>query len=142
MRRAWISLMLFLSFPFVVLAQSDTGQTQADPARVQIEAQMRRIESALSRIISEQQSLYQQFQMLQEMRRSELQRTQESAMSYTPPPSPPNYEDLVREREAREERIQRYGDELDRLYARYRDLDSQKQPLLDALSQLALDSGG
>lgn len=142
MRCAWISLMLLLSFPFAALAQSDAGQTQADPGRAQIEAQMRRIESALSRIISEQQSLYQQFQMLQEMRRSELQRTQEANLSYTPPPTPPNYEDVVREREAREERIQHYGDEIDRLYARYRELDSQKQPLLEALSQLALDSGG
>lgn len=138
MRSSRILLMAFLSVPFVALAQ-----TRDDPSADarQVDAQMRRIELTLGRINSEQQSLYQQFQMLQEMRRGELERVQESALSFTPPATPPNYDDVVQEREAWEQRIRHYADELDRLYSRYRELDAQKQPLLESLSQLALDRG-
>lgn len=104
----------------------------------QLDAQMRRVETALNRIAQEQQSVYQRFQMLQEMRRAELQQSAQQGESYTPPATPPNYEDVVRERNAREQRLQQYNDEIDRLYARYRELDVQKQPLLDAMSELAL----
>ena len=99
-------------------------------------ARTRRIESALSRISQEQQSVYQQFQMVQEMRRSE-QAQMQPLQSYTPPATPPNYDDVKREEETRAERIQQYQYEIDRLYARYRELEEQKKPLLDELSALA-----
>jgi hypothetical protein len=132
MYRYVIRVALFLILPLAVSAQ--TNIAAPSPA----DAQIRRIELALNRLSLEQQSLYQQFQMLQEMRRGEMQHQYDATQSYTPPATPPNYDDIVRERSAREQRIRQYGDELDRLYARYRDLDAQKQPLLDALSQLAL----
>jgi hypothetical protein len=99
-------------------------------------AQVRRIESALGRIQSEQQSVYQQFQMVQELRRSEQAQAQ-PLQSYTPPATPPNYDDVKREEEARAARVKQYQYELDRLYARYRELEEQKKPLLDELSALA-----
>jgi len=102
-----------------------------------VDAQIKRLETALNRIQAEQQSVYHQFQMVQEMRRSELQRAQQSIQVYTAPATPPNYDDVVREREARDAQMQRYADELDRLYARYNELGEQKQPLLDQLSDLA-----
>lgn len=98
--------------------------------------EIRRVESALTRIAQEQQSLYQQFQMVQERRRSDLAQVQ-PLQSYTPPATPPNYDDVRREEEARTERIQQYQEELDRLYARYRELEEQKKPLLEELSALA-----
>lgn len=117
------------------LGASAQEQQRATPE--QLDAQMRRIEAALNRLSTEQQSLYQQFQMVQEMRRGEMQRMYESTQTYTPPATPPDYDELVRQRNAREQRLQRYGDEIDRLYARYKDLDAQKQPLLDAMSEIA-----
>jgi Mg-chelatase subunit ChlI len=106
-------------------------------SQAELDAQTRRLESALNRIQLEQQSVYQQFQMMQELRRSEQQQTYQSSQTYTPPPTPPNYEDQVREQQARDARMQGYQSELDRLYARYRELEAQKQPLLDELSALA-----
>jgi hypothetical protein len=113
------------------IAQTDTS------SRAELEAQIKSVELALNRIQLEQQSVHQQFQMIQEMRRTELEQIQQSALVYTPEPTPPNYDDMVRKKQAREARLQDYQYELDRLYARYRELEEQKRPLLDELSQLA-----
>ena len=102
--------------------------------------QIRRVEAALARISQEQQSVYQQFQMVQEMRRN-LQAQMQPLQSYTPPPTPPNYDDVKREEEERAQRINDYQYELDRLYARYRELEEQKKPLLEALAELAQQRG-
>ena len=101
-----------------------------------IDREVRRVESALTRISQKQQSVYQQFQMVQELRRSD-QTQMQPLQSYTPPATPPNYDDVKREEEARAERVKQYQYELDRLYARYRELEEQKKPLLDELSALA-----
>lgn len=132
MRLVPLLIVAALAAPLGVSAQ----EPAATPA--QLDAQMRRVETALGRIAQEQQSVYQRFQMLQEMRRAEVNQSVQQGLSYTPPATPPNYDDVVRERSAREQRLQQYSDEIDRLYARYRELDAQKQPLLDALSELAL----
>jgi hypothetical protein len=126
----WATLAVFL-LAGVANAQTDTA------SRAQIEAQVKSVELALNHIQLEQQSVYQQFQMIQEMRRAELQQIAQSALVYTPEPTPPDYEDMVAKKHARESRLQGYQDELDRLYARYRELEEQKRPLLDELSQLA-----
>jgi hypothetical protein len=102
--------------------------------------QVRQVESALARISQEQQSVYQQFQMVQEMRRS-AQAQMQPLQSYTPPPTPPNYDDVKREEEERTQRIKDYQYELDRLYARYRELEEQKKPLLEELSALVQQRG-
>ena len=101
-----------------------------------IQQQVRRVEAALTRISQEQQSIYQQFQMVQELRRSD-ERQMQPLQSYTPPPTPPNYDDVKREEDERAQRIKEYQYELDRLYARYRELEEQKKPLLEELSALA-----
>ena len=127
-----LALVAGLSLPSPhCIAQTDTT------SRAEIDAQIKGVELALNRIQAAQQSVFQEFQMIQEMRRAELQQIEHSALVYTPDPTPPNYDDVVREKEAREARLQRYQDELDRLYARYRELEEQKRPLLDELAQLA-----
>jgi hypothetical protein len=101
--------------------------------------ELRRLDFAVSRIQQEQQSAYQQFGMVQELRRSLMQQT-------TPPPLPavsgidgdfPDYDEQVRQRKQLEEQLRRYAVELDRLYARYRELEEQKRPLLDRISELS-----
>jgi hypothetical protein len=101
-----------------------------------VQQQMRQIEAALGRISQEQQGLYQQFQMVQELRRNEGQQIL-SLQTYTQPGTLRNYEDVKREDEARAQRIRELQYELDRLYGRYRELEDQKRPLLDTLSALA-----
>ena len=102
-----------------------------------VDAQIKRLEAALNRIQAEQQAVYHQFQMVQELRRTEVRQYQESIQVYTPPAAPPNYDDVVREKEARDERMRRYDGEVERLYDRYRELEEQKRPLLERLSELA-----
>ena len=98
--------------------------------------QMRQIEAALGRISQEQQAVYQQFQMVQELRRNE-ERQLLPMQTYSLGPTPRNYEDVKREEETRALRVRDLQYELDRLYTRYRELEDQKRPLLDTLSALA-----
>jgi hypothetical protein len=102
-----------------------------------VDAQIRRLETALNRIQAEQQSVYHQFQMVQELRRSEIVQYQQSIQVYTPPATPPNYDDVVRDKEARDARMREYDYEVERLYDRYRELEEQKRPLLERLAELA-----
>ena len=106
-------------------------------AQEDVDAQIKRLEVALNRIQAEQQSVYHQFQMVQEQRRSALQQARQEIQIYTPPATPPDYDDVVREKEARDAQIKVYAEELDRLYARYRELEEQKKSLLDQLTALA-----
>lgn len=114
-------------------------RAQQDPAaQAAINAQVQRVQGALDRINMEQRSVYQQFQMVQEMRRNDTQQAYQSSLVYTPPATPPNYDDLVRYNEEREARLRQQSEELERLYARYRELEEQKRPLLDELAALAV----
>ena len=103
----------------------------------EVDAQIKRLETALNRIQAEQQSVYHQFQMVQELRRSEIVQYQQSIQVYTPPATPPNYDDVVREKQERDARMRQYDDEVERLYDRYRELEEQKRPLLERLAELA-----
>ena len=110
------------------------GQTSAE-----LEAEAKRIDAALGRINQAQQSVYQHFQMVQELRRTELARPDPFApqpnVGIAPPPQ--DYNELQRQREARENRIKELTSELDRLYARYQELEEEKRPLLERLGELA-----
>ncbi len=126
LRTFWVSILLLCAS----LAAASDGDR---------DAQLRRLQVAVSRIQQEQQSAYQQFGMVQELRRSLMQQT-------TPPPPPavsgidgdlPSYDDQARQRKQLEEQLQRYTVELERLYARYRELDEQKRSLLDRISELS-----
>jgi predicted nucleic acid-binding Zn-ribbon protein len=108
-------------------------------AQTNVDPELKRLEAALGRINQAQQSVYQQFQMVHELRRGELARPDPFApqpnVGIAPPPR--DYNDLQREREAREARIKDLTVELDRLYARYQELEEQKRPLLERMSELA-----
>lgn len=102
------------------------------------DAQLQRMERAISRIQQEQQSTYQEFGMVQELRRSLMQQN-------TPPPPPavigvddlPSYDEQARQHKRVEEQLQRYTVELEGLYARYRELEAQKRSLLDRMRELS-----
>jgi hypothetical protein len=127
MREAWAVFALLMS-----------GMACADPAT---EAEMRRLESQLNLLQQEQQSVYQQFQMTQELRRTEIQaqypQVIQNSPDYAMANPPPNYDDVVRQRSERDERIKQYTDDLNRMYARYREIEEQKKVLLNRLNELA-----
>jgi hypothetical protein len=107
---------------------------QPDP-----ETELRRLDAALNRIQQAQTGVYQQFQMVQELRRAELARYDPFApQPYTGiAPPPQDYNELLRQREQRESRIKELSAELERLYARYQELEDQKRALLEQMGELA-----
>jgi hypothetical protein len=127
----------------IVLAQAvpSTGAIHAprpDPRIFELEL-------AVNRLTQEQQSVYQQFQMVQEMRRNELQAI--TPIIYGPPAMggvkegpPPSYDDTVRIQRERRERIEQYSRDLNQLYARYTELGNQKKALLDQIMELKRES--
>ena len=108
------------------------------------------LETALNHVQQEQQAVYQQFQMTQELRRNEIQENYPQAIQ-TPhsmmqapyamgglKDNPPqSYDDNVRMQRERQERIEQYTRDLNRLYSRYAELGEQKRVLLDQLMELA-----
>ena len=115
-----------------------SGLALADPAT---DAEIARLQAQLDRLQHEQQSVYQQFQMIQELRRTELQaqypQVIQNSPDYAMANPPPNYDDVVRQKAEREYRIKQYTEDLNRMYARYRELEDQKKTLLDRLNALA-----
>jgi|SRR4249920_633321 hypothetical protein len=114
-----------------------SGLSFADTAT---DAEIRRLESQLNLLQQEQQSTYQQFQMIQELRRSEIEAQYPQVIQNSPQyemGSPPNYDDVVRQKNEREYRIKQYTGDLNRMYARYRELEDQKRAILDRLNALA-----
>lgn len=111
---------------------------------------MAQLETALNHVQQEQQAVYQQFQMTQELRRNEIQENYPQAIQ-TPhsmmqapyamgglKDNPPqSYDDNVRMQRERQERIEQYTRDLNRLYSRYAELGEQKRVLLDQLMELA-----
>jgi predicted nucleic acid-binding Zn-ribbon protein len=128
-----------MRWTLAVLALLLSGLGFADP---QTDAEIQRLESQLQRVQQEQQSLYQQFQMVQELRRTEVQAENpqviQNSTDYSMANPPPNYDDLVREKTRREDRIKQYTEELNRVYARYSELEAQRKLLLDRLNELTL----
>jgi len=114
-----------------------SGLSFADTAT---DAEIRRLESQLNLLQQEQQSTYQQFQMIQDLRRSEIEAQYPQVIQNSPQyemGSPPNYDDVVRQKNEREYRIKQYTGDLNRMYARYRELEDQKRAILDRLNALA-----
>jgi hypothetical protein len=108
-------------------------------AHAQADDELHRLRETLATIQQEQQSVYQQFQMVQGLRASDTPPPgAPGALVYTPPATPPRFEDLARERAAFEARQARYRDELDRLYARFRELEERKRPLVERIGEIAV----
>ncbi|HEX6733271.1 MAG TPA: hypothetical protein VF096_00545 [Azonexus sp.] len=107
---------------------------------------LERLEAAYNRLQQEQQSRFQQFQMLQELRRNELQDASAPAgtRAYSATGMDSrivDYDDNARQQQQRQERLQRYDQEMDLAYRRYLDLDNQKKALLDQMLDLQQPGG-
>lgn len=121
---------------FAVLAFCLSAVAFADAAT---EAEIGRLQAQLDQLLHLQQSVYQQFQMIQELRRTEIEAQYPQVIQNSPEypmGSPPNYDDVVRQKVERDSRIKQYTDDLNRLYAQYQELESQKRSLVDRLNLL------
>lgn len=130
-------LLLFSGVTAPVYAQAAPDpSTKPDPRLAQLEI-------ALNHLSQEQQAVYQQFQMIQELRRNEIQDSQPLTvqgyltMGGVKDAPPASYDDNIRLQRERTERIQQYTRDLSQLYARYAELGNQKRALLDQLTELA-----
>ena len=93
------------------------------------EAEIGRLQTQLDQLQHLQQSVYQQFQMIQELRRTEIDAQYPQVIQNSPDygmgSPPPNYDDVVRQKAEREYRIKQYTEQLNSLYGRYRDIEDQ-----------------
>lgn len=147
-----------LIIAFFLLASSLAGSALAQSALTfhskasnpAPDPEVARLETVLNHVNQEQQAVYQQFEMTQELRRNEIQESYPQTIRAPAPivqgsyvagglkdNPPPSYDDNVRLLRERQERIQQYTEDLNRLYARYAELGEQKKVLLDQLMELA-----
>lgn len=121
--RYLISLLL-LALAMTVSAETDT--------------EIRQLEKTMARVLQESQLTYQQFLMTQELRRNEML---EAPVLIPPSLSGksvpiPNYEDMNRLRQEKDERIEKYTADLDRLYTRYKALENERETLFEQIKRL------
>jgi len=118
MRRLLAVLMLCLCSPL----RADTGSTHYNA-----------IESELNRVRQEQQAVYQQFQILQALQRNEGLEADPASPLYGPGGGIPNYDDVVRAKQERQERLRYYSEEMRRLSERHQNLDARAGGLIEEL---------
>ena len=96
--------------------------------------ELKSLQDALNIVNQEQQAIFQQFQMIQELRRRDAEAARPSAIGQLG--SPGNYEDVIAARKAHAERDEHYARQLDDLYARHRDLDRQRRAIMESMQRL------
>lgn len=95
-------------------------------------------QSELNRIQQEAQTAHQQFMMIQELRRYEIN---DASVSMQPSVNVksipiPSYEDILKDKKEKEARIQQYGADLDALYSRHKELEVRRNELFNDIEQL------
>lgn len=134
-----IILALFLLGSSLAASAQPQNAPTANP---RLDPRIARLETVLNKMEQERQSAYQQFQMMQELRRYEIQEGDPliwrgpSGMGGARNGSPINYDDNILAQRERRERIQRYNRELNSLYLRYSELGVRKRVLIDQLREL------
>ena len=123
-------LILILSIIISITAWAELAETK--------DAQISHLERLMARISQESQSTYQQFLMTQELRREEMLRSPDNiSLNLTGKSIPiPSYDDLIERRKERDERMEKYATDLDRLYRRYRELEAERQAIFEKIKFL------
>ena len=133
-------------FAVFVFSYCVTGMVIAQGApstERKVDPRITQLEMALNHVSQEQQSVYQQFQMLQELRRNEIQDSNPlvQGMGGVKDMPPISYDESIAQQRERKERFNQHTRDLDRLYARYAELGEQKKVILDQLRELAKEIG-
>lgn len=126
MKHILLSLLLFVS-------AAAFAETDAQDRLKQFEADLNDVRQA-------QQSVYQNYQMVRDMRLMEIQESIPPKSQYpqgtdlnTPPP---NFDEVFRMQMLREQRIRLYTDELKSLSERYLELEQERKALLEQIREL------
>lgn len=123
-------LILLLSFIVSMTVWAESTETR--------EVEIRQLEKTMARVSQESQATYQQFLVIQELRRNEMQESpdvipQNLSGKSIPIPS---YDDLLRRRQEKNERMEKYAADLDRLYTRYRELEREREAIFEKIKSL------
>lgn len=118
-----------------------TAQAQ-QTNRLALDSQIQELEAGLSRTTQHQQSIFQQFQMLQEIRRFEvaqdsliaLPQPSQAGVTLTPPVL--DYDEVARAKQERLKRLQQYTMDLDVLYQRFQELEGEKRMIMEQIDLL------
>jgi hypothetical protein len=115
---------------FLILVNLSSGWVYADP-----DTRLLQLEAAVNQLHQEQQSLYQQFLMTQELRRNAFQDIAPTlGLDGTRSLS---YDENVRLQRERLELLERYDRDLSQAYSRFLELGEQKKALLDQIMELS-----
>ena len=125
---------LILLLIFIVSA---TAVAQSEPV-VTKDAEIRQLEKTMARVSQESQATYQQFLMIQELRRNEMLESPDNIpLNLTGKSIPvPSYEDLLRRRREKNERMEKYTTDMDRLYTRYKELEGEREAIFEKIKSL------
>jgi len=116
-------LFLLLIVPILAWAENN----------VIINSQIQILEEQLARIQQETEATFQQFQMIQELRRNEIQSVDFLPSTVTSTSIPA---DMLQGKQVRNERIQQYTADLDQLYQYYKELVDKRKLLIEEIDLL------
>lgn len=121
-RTALFICALTVAYPGATAAQTDAAK---------------HIRDELTLVQQEQQAVFQQFQMVRELRNELLAPppTQPALSGYATGQGIPNYEDVVAAQRYRDQKLTEYGQQMEQLYARYQALDGRRQALVEELAR-------
>ncbi len=131
MRRLILVLSLLL-VSFAAVADSDD------------EAELKRLQGALILLNQEQQAVYQQFQMVQELRHTNAQGFANPVPSpyVLPPPGytgeVQNYADVVEAQKSQIRHTEELAERAEQLYAKYGEIEARKKPIQQRIYELTL----
>lgn len=127
-------LILLLLF---IVSMTVWAESSSEPVANK-DAEIRQLEKTMARISQESQATYQQFLMTQELRRNEMLESPDTIpLSLTGKSIPiPSYEDLMRRKQEKNDRMEQYNADLDRLYTRYRELESERETIFEKIKSL------
>jgi septal ring factor EnvC (AmiA/AmiB activator) len=105
---------------------------------------LQELQAEYNQLHQEQQSMYQQFEMVQELRRNELRERQPPAIQgYSAQGSNPDgevsidFNENARRQREKQERLHAYDREISQTHARYMELAAKKKVLLDEINELS-----
>lgn len=98
--------------------------------------ELQRLQIALSMLNQEQLSVYQQFQMVQELRRSNVQPPYGTIMLPVPAGEIANYDDVIAAQNNIIRRNEELAQEAHRLITRYGEIEEAKKPLQQQILRL------
>ncbi|MCB1934735.1 MAG: hypothetical protein KDF59_02215 [Nitrosomonas sp.] len=113
-----------MMFPIIVWAEN--------------EQEVLRLEKALMRVQQEAQAVHQQFLMIQELRRNEIQGSPLADLpGATVQSTPiPKYEEMMQRQQEKKDRVEQLTTDLDRLYLQFNELNDERQSLMEQIKRL------